>query len=170
MAFLKIPIDTYVFGSSFEGTSTDGMLPDVDILHAIGGVCQDTDSCPDDSYVLLVQDDSTAAGYGKLQLLTDRCDSVLKFLLYSLMFGTVNDRAGKTFLSNTGIRGATFDLMISQNSEQHGPAVTGGGPVKPQDTVYALRCKEWPCSAEERLTRPRKYNWPPPQLIEKMKG
>lgn len=166
----KIPIDTYVFGSSFEGTSTDGMLPDVDILHAIGGVCQDTDSCPDDSYVLLVQDGSTAAGYGKLQLLTDRCDSVLKFLLYSLMFGTVNDGTGKTFLSNTGIRGATFNLMISQNSEQHGPAVTGGGPVKPQDTVYALRCKEWPCSAEEWLTRPRKYNWPPPQLIEKMKG
>ena len=164
---------TYFFGSSFEGTATDGMFPDTDMLFSFSGlgyICQDDKHLPDDAYLLMVQEEATAAGYAKLQLLQEKCRSVSQELYsFAICFGVETDNAGRSFVCNTGIKDTVIPLITGLQTVKHGPALTTGGPVKPRDAVLAFRCKEWPECAQEWLTRPRRYNWPSAALIDKMK-
>ena len=50
---------------------------------------------------------------------------------------------------------------------QNGAALTTEIPQL--DHVLAFKCKGWPDSAAEWLSRLRRYNWPPAHLIDKMK-
>ena len=77
------------------------MFSDTDVLSCCGFVHQDNSQWTDDCFLHLVQDETTAAGYCKLQLLHDRAKSAIKLLQVSVQCGVFTDNNGRSFLENT---------------------------------------------------------------------
>lgn len=152
-------IDCYVFGSSYEGTTTTGMKPDIDFVCINNGleVVRNISEAPSGRCLLVIQEYSTSPGYCKLQLVHDgvtmkRGDK--GWQKKSEHFSIRSDNLNRLFFYYDGFNEC-------DGYERHGPAARIGG----LDGVLALRCFDWPDCAGEWLKRKRKHNWPSPNLI-----
>ena len=158
-AYAMPTIDCYIFGSSYEGTTSPGMKPDTDLvyIHNELEVVRNVSEAPSGCCLLLIQDYSTPPGYCKLQLV---CNGVP-------MRGNKEWQPKNHYLM---IRSDKWNRLICCYSdlnkqsgyERHGPADRSENT----DYVIALRCFGWPDCAAEWLKRKRKHNWPSPNLIQ----
>ena len=145
--------EMYIFGSSCEGTRTMNMDSDFDYVLADTwmSVVQNITEAPQGLSVLLVQQETTKAGYGKLQLLENGNP------ISSVSFD--NNFSG--FLPHD-----ILDITKERGTERHGPAINK--PEQKQDKVLAFKCSRWPDCARDWFKRIRNCNWPSSYLIAKM--
>ena len=164
----------YIFGSSFEGTSTPGLNSDVDYMHVHEDVPAVTDTVQAQNYtecLLMVQDPNTQAGYFKLQYVENGVPCSVD--CYGPHVGSCPPTAFSP--SDRHVFSVDKDGRIvadiargSSLGERHGPAFTKrpSKGKKPSDFVPAVRCRTWPDCASEWLTRQRHYNCPAEDLID----
>ena len=160
----------YIFGSQYEGTMLPYILSDIDMVFVfnqpelVTNISQSrTGNC-----LLLIQDNSTPAGYSKLQWVLNGVPlfkggpSWLVMLNHSSLSVCCDneDRLICYFQFPEG-------LPTEWDHKFHGPACTwkvfGENAL---DFVNAFRSNSWPDCAAEWLSRKRNYNWPSSDLIE----
>ena len=163
------PSSQYVFGSYYEGTSTEGLLPDIDgaLILPHMPVITDIANCPSSNSYLLVPEEQP--GYVRLQLVHngavqwERCPE-LKLHKYHPLSVDINNRV--CLVQNAE------GLMPTEMHRMEGPAshidaVKGGAS---SDIVCALSCTDWPECAREWLSRKRIHGWPSKELIKQCKS
>ena len=166
----------YIFGSSYEGTTTLGMNSDVDAVIVLNDLPVVTDPAdhPVGNCLLLVQDQTTPPGYCKLQLVHNGIP------LYGNNTGIINDISPrlKRFLTfcldknNRLVCSFTPPPEVAQlPHRRQGPALTRDRSenVLAQDIVFALQCSSWPACGTEWLHRNRPSKWPTNEMIDKCK-
>ena len=162
---LNLQFPVYVFGSSFEGTTTPGLKSDLDIIveHELFPVVTNvSESQQFQQCRMLIQDHHTPPGYAKLQIVFDGVPQTASQFSISRSNHRV-DTENRVVLS------ISDETRIS-GSAMHGPAITLGNPSQqPHDIVRAVRCKKWPDCASEWLTRTRRYNYPTRDQVNKCK-
>ena len=163
------PTSLYMFGSKYEGTYTEGLLPDIDVavIRPHMPVITDIAKCPSSNNYLLVPDEQP--GYVRLQLVHngdvqwERCPE-LKLHKYHHLSVDINNRV--CLVQN--LEG----LIMKETHRKEGPAFHQDS-VKGQassDTILALSCTEWPECAREWLSRRRTHGWPSKELIKQCKS
>ena len=161
------PVSAYIFGSHYEGTSTEGLLPDKDEAYIPPHmpVITDIANCPSSNSYLLVPD--VQSGYVRLQLVHngdvqwERCP---KLELDEMLYLSVDMNNRVCVVQNLHIP-APYVVV------RKGPSVRTDYKDKPStDTVYALSCTEWPKCAREWLSRTRIHGWPSKELIKQCKS
>ena len=164
-----LPGSFYVFGSYYEGTSTEGLLPDFDQACILPDmpVITDIANCPSSNSYLLVPDEQP--GYVRLQLVHngdvqwERCQDLELDICHHLSVD-MNNRV--CLVQNSE------GLMRSEMHREEGPAIHLDA-VKgwsSSDFVIALSCTDWPECAQEWLSRKRIHGWPSKELIKKCKS
>ena len=162
------------FGSAYEGSTTDDMGSDVDsvLVYQDFTVVQDSATAPPRKSLLLIQDEITPPGYAKLQPIVNGIPHLLRsdpqVVILDDCFKISVDRNKKFILS--------YDLdhvskSITSINTLHGPAMSAD-PTRNQlakDIVFALQCKSLPACAAEWLTRHRRFDWPPSNVLETCK-
>ena len=154
----------YICGSTFEGTTIEEMMSDVDLL--IVKECQpvvtDISDASHHDRLLMVQDLYTPPGYVKLQCVLNGVPLFLSSV-------------------RSCISGAAYDkdfraVLIDYHDIKDGQVINGPAISAPEtetsyahDFVHAVRCRKIPDCASEWFTRHRHYNWPTPQWIDKCK-
>ena len=165
------PSSLYVFGSYYEGTSTEGLLPDIDVALILPHmpVITNIAYCPSSNNYLLVPDEQP--GYVKLQLVHsgdvqwERCPD-LEIDSYHHLLVDLNNRV--CLIQNSGYIG----YMGAEMPRKEGPALhldAKNGQTS-SDTVFALSCTDWPECAREWLLRRRIHGWPSKELIKQCKS
>lgn len=164
------PYSHYIFGSSFEGTSTTGLQSDLDEMvvdEKLYVVADVTEAQKHKSCYLTIQDHITPPGYAKLQLVSNgNC-------LYE-SYSTLPDIARGLYEIDSENR-CLFTVLVPPTfvyaTERHGPAFTtlSRKSAFTQDTVIGLRSKGWPECASEWFTRKRQYAFPSSAMIEAFK-
>ena len=165
------PSSMYIFGSQYEGTSTEGLLPDIDkaLIRPHMPVITDIANCPSYNSYLLVPDEQP--GYVRLQLVhngdvqRERCPD-LEIDIYHHLLVDMNNRV--CLIQNSDSVG----LTLTQMHRKEGPAIhidakKGWSSL---DTVFALSCTDWPDCAQEWLSRRRIHGWPSKELIKQCKS
>ena len=162
------PWSVYVFGSTYEGTSTEGLLPDSDVAVILPDmpVIIDTANCRSSNSYLLVPD--VQPGYVRLQLVHngdvqwERCPE-LKVHKYHHLSVDMNNRV--CLVQN--LEG----FIMKETHRMEGPAFHKDGvkDFPSSDTVVALFCTDWPECAREWLSRNRIHGWPSEELIKQCK-
>ena len=163
------PGPSYVFGSQYEGTYTEGLLPDIDEAYILPDmpVITDIANCPSSNSYLLVPEEQP--GYVRLQLVHngdvqwERCPE-LKLHKYHPLSVDINNRV--CLVQN--LEG----LMPTEMHRNEGPAIHIDA-VKgwaSSDTVFALSCTDWSDCAQEWLSRRRIHDWPSKELIKQCKS
>ena len=173
----------YIFGSSFEGSSTLHMGSDVDYVFVnckVPVVCkiESNSNLPYPIGSLLIPD-HRFPGYAKLQLIHE---GKVRFTNDPEDFRQPStppthivtnwdiqaDNQNRLCLINT----YRSDALASLKLYRQGPALTCKGDEKqgPYDAIAAFECDAWPPLATEWLTRRRKYDWPSSDLIRKIKS
>ena len=151
----------YVFGSSFERTTTTDLDADIDFVivdESLPVVTNVSESQQFEYCLLLIQDHRTPPGYAKLQ-----------WVHYD-----VPQTRSQFNILRSGYRVDTENRLVwclPEESVLHGPALKTESSVlvASQDLVPAVRCKVWPACASEWLTRTRLYNYPTQDQINKCK-
>ena len=169
-------VTRYIFGSSYEGTTTRGMRSDVDtvLVHNHMPVVTDPADHPIGNCLLLVQDQTTPPGYCKLQLVHNGIP------LYGNNTGIINDispdlKAYLTFCLDKNNRlVCSFTpppVCVQFTNRRQGPAMTIDEfeKIVAQDIVFALQCSSWPACGTEWLHRNRPSKWPTNEMIDKCK-
>ena len=161
------PSSLYVFGSMYEGTYTEGLLPDIDVafIPPHMPVITDIANCPSSNSYLLVPDEQP--GYVRLQpvhngdVQWERC-SELVLDNYHHLSVDINNRV--CLVQNSGSEG----LTLTEVHRKEGPAlhIDAKKDITSSDLVYALSCSDWPECAREWLSRQRIHGWPSKELIE----
>ena len=165
------PLSQYVFGSAYEGTSTKGLQPDIDVAVILPDmpVITDIANCPSYNSYLLVPDKQP--GYVRLQLVHngdvqwERCPE-LKLHTYHHLSVDINRRV--CLVQNSGSEG----LTLTELHRKEGPAIhiDAKKGIASSDFVYALSCSDWPECARKWLSRRRIYGWPSKELIKQCKS
>ena len=165
----RSPVSVYIFGSQYEGTFTEGLLPDVDRAFILSNmpVITDIANCPSSNSYLLVPDEQP--GYVRLQLVHngdvqwEKCPE-LKLHKYHHLSVDINNRV--CLVQN--LEG----LIMKETHRKKGPAFhqDGAKGFTSSDTVLALSCTEWPECAREWLSRRRIHDWPSKELIKQCKS
>ena len=165
------PISAYRFGSHYEGTSTEGLLPDNDVAVILPDmpVITDIANCPSYNSYLLVPVEQP--GYVRLQLVHngdvqwERCPE-LKLHKYHHLSVDINNRV--CLVQNSGSEG----LTLRELHRKEGPAIhiDAKKGIASSDFVYALSCSDWPECARKWLSRRRIYGWPSKELIKQCKS
>ena len=160
------PSSLYIFGSKYEGTSTEGLLSDSDIAVILPHmpVITNIANCPSSSSYLLVPDEQT--GYVRLQLVHngdvqwERCPELELHMCHHLLV----DMNNRVYLVQN-LEG----LMRTEMYRKEGPAIhiDAAKNLLSSDTVVALSCTDWPDCAREWLSRKRIHGWPSKELIKK---
>ena len=163
------PGSLYVFGSMYEGTSTEGLLPDSDqaLILPDMPVITDIANCPSSNSYLLVPDEQP--GYVRLQLLYngdvqgERCPELELDMCHHLSV----DMNNRVCLVQT-----SEGLMPTEMHRKEGPAIHMDAVknLSPSDIVVALACTDWPECAQEWLSRKRIHGWPSKELIKQCKS
>ena len=163
------PLSQYVFGSAYEGTSTEGLLPDTDVAIILSNmpVITDIANCPSSNSYLLVPDEQP--GYVRLQLVHngdvqwERCPE-LKLHTYHHLSVDINNRVCLVQILE--------GLIMKETHRKEGPALhqDGAKGFTSSDTVVALSCSDWPECAREWLSRNRIHGWPSKELIKQCKS
>ena len=165
------PSSVYIFGSKYEGTSTEGLLPDSDVAYILPDmpVITDIANCPSSNSYLLVPDEQP--GYVRLQLVHNgdvqlgTCPE-LKLDKFHHLSVDINNRV--CLIQKLGSEGLTLTRM----HRKEGPAIHMDA-VKHRsssDTVVALACTDWPECAQEWLSRKRIHGWLSKELIKQCKS
>lgn len=164
------PCSHYIFGSSFEGTSTTGLQSDLDEMvvdEKLYVVADVTEAPKYQSCYLIIQDQMTPPGYAKLQLVSNgKC-------LYR-SYSTLPDIAWNLYEIDSENR-CVFTVLVPPEfvyaTERHGPAFTtlSKKSAFTQDTVIGFRSKGWPKCASEWFTRKRQYAFPSSTMTEAFK-
>ena len=154
----------YVFGSQYEGTSLSGKS-DVDVVYVnnFPKVVTSISKASSEGCLLLIQDKYTPAGYAKLQLVQDGVP------VYGKAYNHMERNKHLVYRSDKENRLVCYfkQPKMSPETERHGPAMTTHVKgVFYFDTLFALGCGSWPTCATEWLTRTRRFNWPPSDVIE----
>ena len=154
----------YVFGSQYEGTSLSGKS-DIDFVYVnnFPKVVTNISSTSSDDCLLLIQNMHTPAGYAKLQLVQDGVP------VYGNEYNHMERNKHLVYRSDKENRLVCYfkQPKMAPETERHGPAMTTYVKgVFEYDTLFALGCSSWPASATEWLTRIRRFDWPPTDLIE----
>ena len=155
----------YVVGSAYEGSSTTGLIPDLDLILPLEDmpVVEDLPEAVRKGHCLfLVQDLHTPPGYVKLQGVANGVPRV--------RISAANDPSS-TFVKVDGDNRYVFTITnLATGSvrfgEIRGPALTNSRAV---DYIPAVRCRHWPSMASEWLTRRRRKGWPPTDVTTKCK-
>ena len=165
------PVSVYIFGSMYEGTSTEGLQPDIDEAYILSNMPVITyiANCPSSNSYLLVPD--VQPGYVRLQLVHndsvqwERCPE-LKLNNYHHLSVDIINRV--CLVQNSGSEG----LTLTEVHWKDGPAihVDFKNGLTSSDTVFALRCTDWPECAREWLSRRRIHGWPSKELIKQCKS
>ena len=160
------PCSVYVFGSYYEGTSTEGLLPDFDIAGILPDmpVITDIANCPSSNSYLLVPEEQP--GYVRLQLVHngavqwERCQDLELDMCHHLSVDITNRVC---LVQNSE------GLMPTEMHRKEGPAIHRDAVknLLSADTVVALACTDWPECAQEWLSRKRIHGWPSKELIKK---
>ncbi|XP_045156542.2 uncharacterized protein LOC123523024 [Mercenaria mercenaria] len=150
----------YYFGSQSEGTTTQGLKSDTDILYSSSDliILQDwSDWQPGVHNLLMIQDDTVSPGYCLLQYLRDDVPLPYNYVLHEHCF---RDRTGRILLSNTFMSAAATTAHFT--GVNNGPAYTVGGVPGVPDTDYvpAYPCKTWPLQARPWLNQQGAGHWP----------
>ena len=163
------PCSLYVFGSAYEGTYTEGLLPDYDVAVILPHmpVITDIANCPSSNSYLLVPEEQP--GYVRLHLVHngavqwERCPE-LKLYKYHHLSVDINNRV--CLVQNAE------GLMPTEMLRKEGPAIHMDAVknLSSSDTVVALACTDWPECAEEWLSRKRIHGWPSKELIKQCKS
>ena len=173
-------MSVYNFGSSSDGTTTEGMKPDLDtvrIFNNLPVVINPTDH-PEGSSFLFVQDSTTPPGYCKLQLVKDgvpqygdslaanqhtykQCGHIIHSLQYTV------DQANRLVCSFE-----PGELKDWYFDERHGPALTRHASAATQDTdfVIAVECNDVTSFIPSWLNRARKFGWPTDGMLQNCKS
>ena len=163
------PSSMYIFGSFYEGTYTEGLLPDMDVALILPHmpVITDIANCPSSSSYLLVPDEQP--GYVRLQLVHngdvqwERCPE-LELGGYHHLSVDMNNRV--CLIQN--LKG----LPLTEMRRKEGPAFhldAVKGRIA-SDIVVAVSCTEWPECAHKWLSRRRIHGWPSKELIKQCKS
>ena len=163
------PCSSYVFGSAYEGTYTEGLLPDYDVAVIVPHmpVITDIANCPSSNSYLLVPEEQP--GYVRLHLVHngavqwERCPE-LKLHKYHHLSVDINNRV--CLVQNAE------GLMPTEMLRKEGPAIHSDAVknLSSSDTVVALACTDWPECAQEWLSRKRIHGWPSKELIKQCKS
>ena len=163
------PSSSYIFGSQYEGTATEGLLPDIDvaIIPSDMPVITDIANCPSSNSYLLVPEEQP--GYVRLQLVHkgdvqwERCPELKLHKNHHLSFD-MNNRV--CLVQNSE------GFMRTEMHRKEGPAihVDAVKSLSSSDTVVALACTDWPECAQEWLSRKRIHGWPSKELIKQYKS
>ena len=166
------PSSVYIFGSAYEGTSTEGLLPDIDVAIILPHmpVITDIAKCPSSNNYLLVPEEQP--GYVRLQLVHngdvqwERCPELVLDNYHHLSVD-INNRV--CLIQNSGLEGlpAAREMLRKEGPAIHIDAKNG---ISSSDTVYALSCTDWPECAREWLSRQRIHGWPSKELIKQCKS
>ena len=166
------PASVYLFGSAYEGTSTEGLQPDIDVAWILPDmpVITDIANCQSSNSYLLVPDEQP--GYVRLQLVHngdvqwERCPE-LKLHKYHHLSVDINNRV--CLVQNSGLEGLT---LLTERHRKEGPAVhlDAYKGIISTDTVFTLSCIDWPECAREWLSRTRIHGWPSKELIKQCKS
>ena len=161
-----LPESVYIFGSYYESTSTEGLLPDYDVAVILPDmpVITDIANCPSSNSYLLVPDEQP--GYVRIQLVHngdvqwERCQDLELDMCHHLSVD-MNNRV--CLVQNSE------GLVSTEMHRNVGPAIHMDA-VKNRtssDIVVALACTDWPECAQEWLSRKRIHGWPSKELIKK---
>ena len=166
-----LPGSVYIFGSTYEGTSTQDLLPDSDKAAILPHMPVVTDSayCPSSNSYLLVPD--VQPGYVRLQLVHNgdvQWERVPELELHKYHHLSVDMDNRVCLIQKTGMEG----LMLSEMHRKEGPAIhlDAAKGWSSSDTVLALSCTDWPECAREWLSRRRIHGWPSKELIKQCKS
>jgi hypothetical protein len=150
----------YHFGSQSEGTTTEGLNSDFDLLfveYAYNVIQNWSEWKQNKSNYLMIQDDNVTPGYGYLQLL--RSDEPL---FETIIPGEyyIRDSKGRILLKNTFFAG--YDEAV-----RHGPsnAIPGEEGYSDIDLVLGYPCNSLPQSALHSLDRQSIGRWPSSEMI-----
>ena len=158
----------YIFGSSFEGTTTDGLESDIDLLYCQEAieVVEDTDELPTGTFasLLMVRDSTTKPGYFKLQYVENGTPQTAKPGQKMYLDNFMVDDNNRIVVCRLHYDPKAFD-------EHHGPAdtVKATEVYKAGDLVQAFKCKRLPEVAEKWLRRIQNNSWTSSFPIENMK-
>ena len=163
------PFSQYVFGSRYEGTSTEGLQPDIDgaLILPHMPVITDIANCPSSNSYLLVPEEQP--GYVRLQLVHngdvqwERCQDLELDMCHHLSVD-MNNRV--CLVQNSE------GLMPTEMYRKEGPAIhiDAVKGISSSDIVCALSCTDWPDCAQEWLSRRRIHGWPSKELIKQCKS
>ncbi|KAL3857255.1 hypothetical protein ACJMK2_011946 [Sinanodonta woodiana] len=163
----KLNLNVCYFGSQAEGTTTDGLLSDIDkvgyqksevVLDALQS--WEASFATNDTF-LMVADESTPPGYVKLQLV--QRDAPI--LVNNYQDGQARlDSKHRSVLGNK-----TAERKILLANEYHGPAGRLYNQGFTADVVLGLYTRYWPYQASQWLSRIRSFNWPPRRIIDVIK-
>ena len=164
------PASVYIFGSYYEGTSTEGLQPDVDVAYILPDmpVITDIANCPISNSYLLVPEEQP--GYVRLQLVHngdvqwERCPELT--LMYHHLSVDINNRV--CLVQNSGLEG----LTLIEVHRKEGPAIhiDAKEGIASSDFVFPLSCSDWPECASKWLSRRRIHDWPSKELIKQCKS
>ena len=165
------PFSLYIFGSYYEGTSTEGLQPDYDVAYIIPHmpVITDVANCPRSESYLLVPDEQP--GYVRLQLVHNgdvqwgTCPELELDSNYHLSVD-INNRV--CLVQDSCLESFTMTEM----HRMEGPAIhmDAKNGLTSSDTVLALSCTDWPECAREWLSRRRIHGVPSKELIKQCKS
>ncbi|XP_060588840.1 uncharacterized protein LOC132744222 [Ruditapes philippinarum] len=147
-------ITNYFLGSQSEGTTTEGLQSDYDILKCynmvnviqnIGDIKEDRDN------YLMVTDDNTTKGYCYLRLIGSG----------KSVTGVDHDLI---YTSNWLLRNILTLNKTLHGAEIHGPALRPQGDFIDTDIVHAFPCFSWPHSVSNWFDRKGLGGWPTPEM------
>ncbi|KAH3713735.1 hypothetical protein DPMN_073537 [Dreissena polymorpha] len=168
---------TYIFGSQIEGTSTIGMMSDVDILYRFDTFCLflDSENPPiqphDHQIVIKVSTSGCAPQFCVLKRIEP---STLARRFQNLVLNTIDiaDFFRWDWTNHDGRIPNTvmFDIQnltpeIFRQATRHGPAKRYGNIVH----VNAWNCKSLPEQCKFVFERPRPGHWPSEKTLKKAK-
>ncbi|XP_052814316.1 uncharacterized protein LOC128241435 isoform X2 [Mya arenaria] len=161
LALLGLDMTEYYFGSQSEGTTTLGMISDVDILHSIHifPVLLDSSEWHYGKYNLLVKKtEGSPPQHCNLQILRQDCPLPITNVI---MPDDMIDCEGNVFLRNDEGDNIQQNL-VGVKLISHGPSRSFGDDV---DSVSAFPCARLPAECQFLFYRPRPGHWPTPDML-----
>ena len=157
------PFSIHTVGSSYEGTKTEGMNSDIDQISLINvPVFTNETEADSNTSLLIVEDETTAPGYVKLQpIVKDETDN--KDALFDKLVETLTDKN-----QSPVIKLKESEIPKYMFGKRHGPAFTAPESSEKidQDYVFAFRHKDMPDCFQHWYTRKRRSHWPTKRLMK----
>jgi hypothetical protein len=152
---------TYYFGSQSEGTTTEGLHSDVDVLPVIYNmnVIQDLSEWKQNKRNhLMTQDENVTPGYCFLQLVRSN-EPLFETIVPNEEY--IRDNKGRILLKNTILNG------LREDAERHGPsnALPEKVGYSSTDIVFGFPCNSLPQSALHSLDRQSIGRLPTSEMI-----